>query len=260
MRTMVAIVLAFLVTTLCSANVGLSKSELAEFSKNVVVPLPSEVFMALDNLSKVDWDQVVTYNSSSDYVSNYMIALNLGARVADGFFAIQAKDKKNTIEMLNVSQDLARNFGAKSEVFTSKEKIFKFENEKNWYELRQALDKIYYTVKGEMRKYHPDFVVLASLGGWLEGLNIVSKTLTENYNKDASSIVYQLKLIDYFIAKLEKLDVNNANNKAVDMIKKNMVEIRALCNVGAGNPVSKGSMKELYTLSSELVNVITKGE
>ena len=260
MRSIVAILLASLLTVLCSANVGLKKSELAEFSKNVVVPLPSEVFMALDNLSDVNWDKAVAYNYSADYESNYMIALNLGVRVADGFFAIQAHDKKNTIEMLRVSQDLAKNFGAKNDVFASKENIFKFESEQNWYELRQELDKVYYTVKREMKKYHPDFVVLASLGGWLEGLNIVSKSLTENYNKDASSIVYQLKLIDHFITKLEKLDKNNGENKVIRMIRKNMIQIKKLCDVGVGKSVSEKSMKELYALSSQLVNVIIKGE
>lgn len=238
------------------AQEGLTEEEKALFKTNVVVPVPSEIIMALDMLSEINWKAIVTYDYSANYAENYKIALNLGVRVAQGFIAIQAEDRKNTGEMFSVSRDLAENFGAKSEMFVDKDEISRLLNEGKWLELRGILDDIHLKVKDEMYKYDPDFVVLASVGGWLEGLHIVSKALKSNYSEDASTILYQPELIDYFTQEVSNLKPSNADNPEVKEIIRILPDIKRLCDVGSGNPIPLGAMNELYTISSNIKTVI----
>ena len=255
-------VVTLLVLSLCQVFAGskLSKEEMEMFTKNVVVPLPSEIIMSLDKLSNTDWKNIVKYNYSSDYEENYKIAINLGVRVADGFMAIQAKDKKNIGEMFAVSKDLAENFGAKSSIFKTKEKILALVDGENWNELRTELDDLQLQIKGEMKRYHPDFVTLASLGGWIEGLSIVSKALSENYSENASTILYQPRLIDHFLSKINNLDKVNQNFDLVKELKIKLPELKKLTNVGLGNSISKENIARISTLSKKIVTAIVKND
>jgi len=246
----------FLTAALLFSQEGLSDEEKALFKTNVIVPAPSEIIMALDMLSDVKWKEVVTYDKSTNYSDNYKIALNLGVRVAQGFIAIQAQDRKNTGEMFRICRDLAENFGAKSDMFVNEQQIIKLLDENNWTELRSILDDIHLKVKDEMYKYDPDFVELASVGGWMEGLHIVSKALKSNYSPDASVILYQPELIQYFSEAVKNIKTGNSNNPEVKEIAVMMPEIGRLCEVGSGNPIPSENVARLYEISSRINSLI----
>lgn len=251
--------LLFLITGLLFSN-ELTDEEKALFKTNVVVPVPSEIIMALDMLSETNWKAVVEYDYSANYSDYYKIALNLGVRVAQGFIAIQAQDRRNTGEMFSVSRDLAENFGAKSEMFVDRDEVARLLNAGEWLELRAILDDIHLKVKDEMIKYDPDFVTLAGVGGWIEGLHIVSKALKTNYTEEASAILYQPELINHFIEKVGQLKPSNADNEEVKAIKEKLPVIRDLCAVGQGNPISIDSIDSLYTISSSLNSIIVAAQ
>lgn len=257
-KTLVVLVITILLQSLVAAP-ALKKEELILFSENVIIPLPSEVFMALDQLTNVDWGRAVEYNYSSDYAENHILALNLGVRIADGFIATQAKDKVNAGTMFSVCRDLANNFGASNGSMIDKEKLLENINSGNWYQIRQMLDELQLGIKNEMRKYHPDFVVLASIGGWLEGLRVVSASLKENYSKDLSSILYQPVLISYLINKIETFSSENFNNRNIQKIYSGLKEVKVLSDAGSGNPVAEENVKKIFTISSMLIETIVKG-
>jgi hypothetical protein len=241
------------------ADGPLTEKEKSMFIRNVVIPLPSEIILALDNLTDVDWKNSVEYNYSADYEENYQIVLNLGIKVANGFVAIQAEDKKNIGEMFSVSKNLAENFGAKSNLFTRKEEIISLVKSNKWNELRETLDDMQQKIKIEMAKYHPDFVTLASIGGWLQGLNVVSGTLAKDYNDKASTILYQPILVNYFIRKIDSLDGKHSSLPIIQKIKMKLQEIKELSNSGFSNPVNKENVVKLYDISSSLIKEIEKG-
>ena len=255
MRRLLALFMIILSFSLFSQS-ELSAEEMAMFKSNVVVPQPSEIIMALDRLSEVNWKEIVKYDYTANYAENYKIALNLGARVAQGFIAIQAEDRRNTGEMFSVSRDLAENFGANSEMFIDKDQIATLLNEGKWMELRGILDGIHLEIKVEMKKYDPDYVALASIGGWIEGLHVVTKALLSNYSEDASTILYQAELIEHLTAEILNVKEINRNNPEVKLINQEMPKIQKLCNMGFGNPIPLENIKQLSEISSNLINVI----
>src|ERR1044072_1845156 len=68
--------------------------DVKQFSKtveDVVVPLPNEVFGALNKLGGVNWREYVRNDKGSHFTERPRIALLLGAVIADGFIAVQAE-------------------------------------------------------------------------------------------------------------------------------------------------------------------------
>ncbi|MDA3838838.1 MAG: hypothetical protein PF574_07645 [Candidatus Delongbacteria bacterium] len=255
MRRLLALLMIIFSFSLFSQS-ELSAEEMAMFKSNVVVPQPSEIIMALDRLSEVKWKEIVKYNYTANYAENYKIALNLGVRVAQGFIAIQAEDRKSTGEMFSISKTLAENFGANSEMFIDKDQISKLLNDGKWMELRGILDGIHLEIKIEMKKYDPDYVALASIGGWIEGLDVVTRALLSNYSEDASTILYQPELIEHLASEILNIKETNNNNPEVNLINEEMPKIQKLCDMGFGNPIPLENIKQLSEISGKLIKAI----
>ena len=60
--------------------------------EDVVVPLPNEIFGALNKLSAVNWKEHVRSDEEPNFTERPRIALLLGTVIADGFIAVQAED------------------------------------------------------------------------------------------------------------------------------------------------------------------------
>src|SRR3954462_11004565 len=61
-------------------------------AEDVVVPLPNEVFGALNKLGGVNWKEYVRSGKGNNFTERRRIALLLGTVIADGFIAVQAED------------------------------------------------------------------------------------------------------------------------------------------------------------------------
>src|SRR5437762_1934611 len=66
--------------------------QLSKKVEDVVVPLPNEVFGALNKLGSINWKEYVRSDKGSNFTERPRIALLLGTVIADGFIAVQAED------------------------------------------------------------------------------------------------------------------------------------------------------------------------
>src|SRR2546429_194995 len=73
--------------------------QLSKRVEDVVVPLPNEVFGALNKLGSVNWKEYVRSNKGSNFTERPRIALLLGTVIADGFIAVQAEDAPTVKEI-----------------------------------------------------------------------------------------------------------------------------------------------------------------
>src|SRR4026208_874362 len=67
-------------------------NQLSTTVEDVVVPLPNEIFGALNKLGAVNWKEHVRSDKGPNFTERPRIALLLGAAIADGFIAVQAED------------------------------------------------------------------------------------------------------------------------------------------------------------------------
>src|SRR5436190_21751562 len=66
-------------------------NQLSTTVEDVVVPLPNEIFGALNKLGAVNWKEHVRSDKGPNFTERPRIALLLGAVIADGFIAVQAQ-------------------------------------------------------------------------------------------------------------------------------------------------------------------------
>src|SRR5205814_8169563 len=67
--------------------------QLSKTVEDVVVPLPNEIFGALNKLGAVNWKEHVRSDKGTNFTERPRIALLLGTVIADGFIAVQAEDE-----------------------------------------------------------------------------------------------------------------------------------------------------------------------
>jgi len=239
---------------------ALKESEKSLFSRDLIIPSPADLFVALEKMGEVDWNKAASYNTNSDYNNDYLRALNLGTRGADGFMAIHAEDKALLADMIRTIVKLAEELGASNTILDKRSRIEALARNEKWQELRMELDKLQSEVKLELiRQGDVDIAILLSAGGWINGLRATTKLLSSRYNRDDSAILFQPTLIYYFEAKFNELDKKALDQPVVRNIRDKIPEIKRLIDVGYDSPVPEENIKKLYTISSELVQAIEKG-
>jgi uncharacterized OsmC-like protein len=245
--------LAMTLAVVMSASLALAQP----VETKVYVPPSSLVFKNLDSLTKakVSWQGLSSFNQKSNYTNKYTIALNLGTRICDAFLAVQAKDKKNFNPMAMTVTSLSGKLGADIEQ-TMNEKMFDLVKKDKWQEVRAMLDEQQNTVKEKLNKLDKDAAVLVTLGGWLQGLNVVSKALTNSYNADATSVIRNPRLVDYLIGELNGVGAQAKSNDLVKKISTQLPEIKNLVNVDKGKPISADAVKKISQITTALVKDI----
>lgn len=239
----------------------LTEFEKAQFRKNIIVPSPADLFLALDKIGNVNWNDAATYNTRYDYDNNYLRALNLGVRGAEGFVAMQATDKENLGKMIRIIIRLAEELGASDQILSKRRKMEGLAQQEKWQELRMELDSVRDDVWTELKnKGDTDIALLLSLGGWIDGLRATSKVLKDNYNPENSSILYQPTIVGYFEDQLKALSSRAKRESVVEKIALKIPEIMKQIHVDYDKPIPEENIKRLYMISTELVWAIERGE
>ena len=229
--------------------------------KDVLVPSPAALIMAMNKVGNVNWDKAASYNSKSDYNNNYLRALNLGIRGADGFVAIQAKNKKQFQEMIKIIVHIGEELGVSEVILAEGGKFERLVNENKWREILSELDQLRNTIENEMiSQDDQDLAVLLSAGAWIEGLRAATEILSSSYSKKSSAIIYQPMLIKYFMKRFEGLASQAKANPVIQKISKKLPQIENLVNVGYKKSIPKENIVSINKITSNLVTSIERGE
>lgn len=229
----------------------------AQVTTQVYVPPSALVFHNLDSLSKaqVNWKTLPTFNKKSNYANKYTIALNLGTRICDAFVAIQGKDQNKFADMATTVAGLSGKLNANIEQSLN-DKMFALVKQGKWMEVRGMLDEQQTTVKEKLNRLDKDAAILVTIGGWLEGLNVVTKSLASNYSADATSIIRNPKLVEYLIGEMNSLSATAKGNDLVKDISNKLGDIKTLVNIEKGKPVPQENVKKLAEISAGLIKSV----
>jgi len=243
-----------------AGNELLMEEEKDRFSNHLLLPSPAEVFVAMDKLGKTDWNKAASYNQKYDYSDDYLRALNLGIRAADGFLAIQARDKSKLGEMIKVIITLAEELLVQETILDKGKTFEELSRRDEWEKLHRELDKLRDDVVEEMKRLGDrDIALLVSAGGWLEGLRAASGLLKEKYDAKGSSVLYQPRLVDYFLEEMGKMDPEARTSPAVAKLIEELPRIKDLVDVGYRNPLPEENVKKLNAISDELIKAFERG-
>src|SRR6476660_9700309 len=136
--------------------------------ETVVVPLPNEVFGALNKLGGVNWREYVRNEKGANFTERPRIALLLGAVIADGFIAVQAEDAATVKDIGQRVLALAKGIGVGNSITPHAKAIIDAADKRKWENVRQELDRTQNSVQQAMNEVHDEKLSqLVSLGGWL---------------------------------------------------------------------------------------------
>ena len=234
--------------------------DVKRLSKNiddVVVPLPNEIFGALNKLDSVNWKEFVRTNKGTNFTERPRIALLLGAVIADGFIAVQAEDAPSVKEIGQRVLSLAKGIGVGNSIVPHAKAITEAADRRDWPTVRQELDRTQNSVQQAMNEVHDEKLSqLVSLGGWLRGTQVLTSVVNRHFSADGAELLHQPDLLDYFQRKLANMPEFN-KVALLGQIQGALVEVKPLIDVDT--PISAGSVRKINEITSRLdAGIITR--
>jgi hypothetical protein len=233
-------------------------SQLSKNIEDVVVPLPNEVFGALNKLGSVNWKEYVRDDKSANFTERPRIALLLGTVIADGFIAVQAEDAPTVKEIGQRVLNLSRGIGVGNSITPHAKAIIEAADKRSWDDVRQELDRTQNSVQQAMNEVHDQKLSqLVSLGGWLRGTEVLTAVVNKRFSADGAELLHQPDLLTYFQTRLDAMP--EYNMKLLQDIQTALVEVRPLIDVGS-TPISSASIKRINEITARLGHAIVTKE
>jgi phosphoglycolate phosphatase-like HAD superfamily hydrolase len=240
--------------TLCAhgaqAPQHIDVKQLSKRVEDVVVPLPNEVFGALNKLGSVNWKEYVRSNKGSNFTERPRIALLLGTVIADGFIAVQAEDAPTVKEIGQRVLTLSKGIGVGNSITPHAKAIIEAADKRKWENVRQELDRTQNSVQQAMTEVHDEKLSqLVSLGGWLRGTEVLTAVVTKRFSTDGAELLHQPDLLVYFQTRLQAMP--EFDLAIIREIQGALVEVKPLIDVGNAH-ISAESVKKINEITTRL--------
>jgi hypothetical protein len=226
--------------------------------EDVVVPLPDEVFGALNKLGPVNWKEYVRSHRGSNFNERPRIALLLGSIIADGFIAVQAQDAPAVKEIGQRVQGLAKQIGVERSITQHAKAIIEAADKKKWESVRKELDRTQTSVQQAMNELQDQKLSqLVSLGGWLRGTEVLTSVVGKNFSTGGAELLHQPDLLVYFQDRLQAMPPQ-LNIQLLQEIQSALVQVKPLIDVG-NQKISAQSVKKINEITTRLdYAIVTK--
>ena len=218
-----------------------------------MVPLPNEIFSALNKLDSVNWKEYVRNDKGTNFTERPRIALLLGTVIADGFIAVQAEDAPSVKEIGQRVVNLAKGIGVGNSIVPHAKAITEAADRRNWPAVRQELDRTQNSVQQAMNEVHDEKLSqLVSLGGWLRGTQVLTAVVNRHFSTDGAELLHQPDLLEYFQRKLATMP--EFDLPVIAQIKSSLVEVKPL--IETEQPITAGSVKKINQITARLDGAI----
>src|SRR2546429_2858513 len=231
--------------------------QLSKKVDDVVVPLPNEVFGALNKLGGVNWREYVRNDKGTNFTERPRIALLLGTVIADGFIAVQAEDAPTVKEIGQRVLNLSRGIGVGNSITPHAKAITEAADKRNWNSVRQQLDRTQNSVQQAMNEVHDEKLSqLVSLGGWLRGTEVLTSVVKQHFSTDGAELLHQPDLLAYFQTRLKAMP--EFNLPIIHQIREALGEVKPLIDVGNAH-IPAESVKKVNEITTRLgTGIVTR--
>src|SRR5256714_4666610 len=172
--------------------------------EDVVVPLPNEVFGALNKLGPVNWKEYVRTEKGTNFSERPRTALLLGNVIADGFIAVQAEDAPAVKDIGQRVLTLAKGIGVGNSITPHAKAITEAADKRKWDNVRLELDRTQNSVQQAMNEVQDQKLAqLVSLGGWLRGTQVLTAVVVKHFSTQGAELLHQPDLLGDFDEKLK---------------------------------------------------------
>ncbi|MDF1753425.1 MAG: hypothetical protein P1U89_11670 [Verrucomicrobiales bacterium] len=171
-----------------------------EIVKDVVIPIPAEIFAVLDKVGEPDWENAIIHVKTDMGVKDRgFLAMSFGSLVAEGFIAVQAESSDDIQKIGRRSLEFAEALGLENAVKQHSLTVIDSAKDNQWNRVRAELDKTQQTVRNTMDQQRDQEISgLVSLGGWLRGTNVLTGLIADDYTVDKAELLNQPDLVLHF--------------------------------------------------------------
>ena len=232
-------------------------SKLKYQESDVVIPNPSEVFAALDKMGSPNWTSVEMPVSNAKYKTPPEIAMLLGVVIADGFVAVEAKDKEAVDKIGRKVLELAGALSVGQQVKEHSNAIINAAKDDNWNAVRSELDKAKSSVREGMENIHShDEAELVSIAGWLRGTNALTSVILADYKPERSELLHQPDLLSTFEKQFDGMKKAQGDKKVMEL-RDGLKKVKALINSGGAEPLPQKTVEDIHGITADLVKSIS---
>ena len=223
--------------------------------KDVLVPVPSEIFNTLDKFAYSNWravqrPELAQWTPHGDQTE---IALLLGVVIAEGFIAVEAEDAAEVKSVGRAVLTLAQGLGVERAALRRSRSIVEHAEKGDWPAVRKEWDGVLPDVRQGMNELKSEQLAqLVSLGGWLRGTEALTALVLQNYSHEDADLLRQPALLDYFENRLAGMSGDIRINPITVRMREGIRKIRLLL-ASDDAQISQKKVKEIATVSEGLL-------
>src|SRR5438876_7957894 len=230
-------------------------------SDSISIPMPGELFAALEKPGKTDWSGQYRGPIPVTYRNRAQIALNLGGLIADGFVAVEAKDSQ---QVKNIGSDiikLAKALGVSQHLLSRGNSINEFAENNEWDTLQEELEATQNEVKSSMQSHaDQDLVILVTLGGWIRGTEVVTAVIMENYDERGAKVLRQPALVHFMQSKINEVSPELRQEPLVKDVSEQLNGIEKAVSFPAGKTPAVDDVRKVNEAVTKVMTEIESKE
>ena len=252
--------------TLLAADAGEKPPQKIDVSKltykenEVLIPVPSEIFNALDKLGgNPNWRGQEAPDTKRRANSPPEIALMLGAVIANGFIAVQAKDSEQVNQIGRRVIELANALSVGKAVISHCNSISEAAKDGDWASVRSELDKAQNSVRSAMEMLNSqDEAELVSMGGWLRGTEALTSLVSQDYKPDRAELLHQPEMLDTFDSQLADMLKSPRLHKdqVIIGLQDGLRKMKPLITMEGDATIPQKSVEQVNDIATALVKTI----
>ena len=239
-------------------KIDVSKFKYKLEGSDVVIPVPSEIFNALDKLGgNPNWNSVLPGTSGKSPVVPAEIAMRLGMVIANGFVAVEAKEKDKVEQIGKDVIKLANSLSVGSSVTSHCNAIIEAAKNGEWIKVRSELDKAQSSVRDAMVKLRSqDNSELISIAGWLRGTDALTYLIKQDYKPESADLLHQPDMLNTFEAQFDHMDDKTKADPVVSELRAGLKKIKPLVETHGADAIPEKTVAEINGITAVLVKSI----
>ena len=221
----------------------------------VLAPVASEVFKTLDvyahyNWRKVQRDELATWRARGDQTS---IALLLGAVIAEGFIAVEAKDAPQVEKLGRAVLTLSRGLGVQRWAIKRSRSIVEHAESGDWPAVREEWNHVLPDVQQGMNALRSETLAhVVSLGGWARGAEALATLIGQKYSAAEAELLRQPAMLAHFESHISEMTRERRGGSAVARTGEHLQDFRRITE-SAGAQISPAAAKEIAAVAAALI-------
>jgi len=248
-----------LLITPCAAQKGEFNPHEGVRNAGMATPTPIDKLIALNMMlkDKVNWKQVAKLYKSYFEVDSYsdkeiVLPILMGMRMSDGVIAIQARD----VEVLNAAagdiETMAAKLGVEAGQLQRAQRVKSYANKNKWNRVFLELGFLQKDVMDTMAKEgNADRRSILIASGWIQGANIVSGVIKNNYSEETSSLLREPLLVRQMIKELENLKGEKSKDVKIVRMLSVLNKLVKIIDVPLNKGVPEAGVKEIHEITSQ---------